>query len=226
MTAFVTDGKVNSAKQALRTAFWFDKRLLESALAFGNGEAARAAFGWVGAAVGDRAKEAGFTAEEVRALRWSDDFVHIGPDDLIWKFRAALGWASAMDREKSERGFRARQDEWFSEKLASVQIVSRWRMVNGVLIESVVPKINSVERCIAYAVGIYLLDRHGLRQAVKQCPFVSSPLSGLEAFFGRSRPGNVPHWFLQWPLSKRRFCCDQHAATYRQREKRKRDEQA
>jgi hypothetical protein len=227
VTTFVTDAPMESMDKALQATFDFDRRLIESALAFGNGDGASECFGWVAAAVQARARAAGFP--DVAALNW-----RLGPvdsDGLRWKFRVALGRSSELER--SGEAAQPVWDSWFTDQVAEMQIVSKWHVVKGKLIEVPVPRINTVERCLAYAIGIYLLDRHGFRRAIKQCPFIEDPFGEpldledkLKRAFDWHAAENIrrmPHWFLQWPLTKQQFCTAQHAATFRQRLKRARD---
>jgi hypothetical protein len=203
--------------------FAFDKRLLESALAFGNGGDARDCFEWVEAKVKALATAAGFTSAEVDRLSWRDDYVHVGPDQLVWRLRATLAAASRQVSRKSLLDEKRQKtlDDWFTKNLGSMQIVSKWRVEDGELSEIPVPLVNTVDRCITYATGVYLLDRHGFRRSVKQCPFVADPLEDpweqALHFHAPENIGRVPHWFLQFPLTKQRFCNDKHAAAFRQR---------
>jgi hypothetical protein len=244
----VTETQKKERREALQRAqadeFAFDRRLLESALAFGNGDEARQCFEWVEAAIQERARAAGCVSTEIASLKWKADWTGVPAPELRWKFRVSLGRSSRLQRERPSPSERKALDDWFTEQLAGAQTVLKSRMLDGEVYEVPIARLDNVERCIAYTIRLYLLDAHGFRRAVKQCPFVPSvPTSAerpienqqisvekrlesaairgaLQRVLNWHADQNIrqmPHWFLQLPVTKRLYCSDQHASADRQR---------
>jgi hypothetical protein len=200
----------------------FDRRLLESALKFGNGEGLEELFAWVPGEL-QRLAEPVCTPQDLKkaAFKWSDG--GFDAQYLRWQFRVCLGRFRRLE---------PRDDDLYNGQLSALEMVTKYRLVDGRLLKVAVPVVNSVARCISYAIHLYMSDAHGLRAAVKECPFVADPLDSMdeEAPWGLilnpttdENIRRIPHWFLQLPITKRRFCCEQHSAAFRQRIKRARD---
>jgi hypothetical protein len=190
----------------------FDLRLAASVVAFVNGQNAREAFSWVVEAQRLRVQRAGLASS---AAEWRDtDWEHIGASNLRWRFRftstAQFGTQYADPALHASPRLIAGMDELYSDQIKAVQIVTRWKLEGGSIHEYSIPRLDSVERCIAYVLGLAMLNRHGLRHAIKRCLF-------------RKSPDELHHFFMDIPTTKREFCCDQHAQTHRQRVKRARD---
>jgi hypothetical protein len=218
--------KKSQALQASEAAVLaMDRRLMESALKFGNGDDARTCFDWVSESIQERARAAGCSTRELASLKWAGWAVPAR--DLRWKLRVCLARSLEVQRSPLDAREQHQIDGWFTEQLAEVQTILKCRMVGGQVLEAPIPRLDSVERCVAYAIRLYLLDAHNFRRAVKQCPFVDDPLNDpLERALNWHADENirrVPHWFLQWPITKQLFCTKRHAWAYRQRLKRASD---
>src|SRR5262249_20675855 len=119
--------------------------------------------------------------------------------------------------------YQRKMDTWLTRQLNMVQIVIFWRVEAHGIVETAVPRLDSVERCLAYVIGLWLLDRHSLGRAIKQCPLIEDPDGARELSPGQPNYATLPPWFLQLPTSKRRFCSDRHRNAFDQRAKRARD---
>jgi hypothetical protein len=113
---------------------------------------------------------------------------------------------------------------FLTDHLSVLQIVTFWTVNPKLEVEEVsIPRLDTVERCIAYVLGMMLLNRHGLLYGMKRC-VLTEPLIDAKTINPRTgKPrviGTLPHFFLDLPNSKRQFCCVQHAATHRKRQER------
>lgn len=199
----------------------FDLRIAESFVAFLNGGRA-SVFDWVPAELARIAKLAGIESYAPTPLPRLDGRVWPEPELPITHETALRSNASAaahfIDRVlgHGEGGDDTHVLGFLNEQLEPFQLVTVWRVnTRGGIAETTVPRVDSVERCCAYVVGLMLLDRHSLRRGIKECR--------LEDVLLR-REGKVTgwtyHYFMDLPNSKRLYCCSTHAATDRKRRER------
>ncbi|HUG12607.1 MAG TPA: hypothetical protein VMM36_16445 [Opitutaceae bacterium] len=201
-----------------------DLRLARSFVGFLNGDSCREAFDWV---PDELSKLATAAKIQYQAAKFPD--MSVKPDPMKATPEVSLRWAAAVgvyfiecaDTSSNQLGL-ARDEfrhvrTYLSEQLAPFQLITVWQVGNdGTLKETAIPRLDSVERCVAYVLGLMLLDRHNLRRGIKRC----RKQDELQ-FEGKRIPGSVVmHFFLDLPNSKRLYCSEKHAATDRKRRER------
>lgn len=194
-----------------------DLRLVETVVEFMNGASA-AVFDWVGpefAQLADRAGVRNYTPRtrlEFDRHQWKQpEYAEAGLRSYVTAVVSFLGQYEDLSRAEM-----AAVRDRLNDVLATFQLVTAWQVGDrGALDEVTVPRLDTVDRCCAYVLGLMLLDRHNLRHGIKQCQLrkVILRIDGEAA-------GWMPHYFIDLPNTKRLYCCDQHAATDRKRRQR------
>jgi hypothetical protein len=213
----------------------FHRRLAQAVVDFVNGRvSAEAAFSWVPDAQRLQMARCGLDAKRIEFDRNWQSVKH---QELRIRFIACAGshWGrtlpkpipiesikappevmkqireAASDPAMQARWGRFMQDDWRTHNLESVQTILFWKMEDGKIREYAIPRLDTVERCVFYIVGLAMLNKYGLGRSIKRCPFRNT-----------DEQSSI-HFFIEHSVTKREFCTDQHAAAYRQRMKRARD---
>jgi hypothetical protein len=145
-------------------------------------------------------------------------FMTIDPDPSRPIFTAAdflspkAEWDDFWHRPNTKHTFA----RWINEQLAQFNEWTKLQLQNGAIISTSLVQLNTVERCVAYALALLIQNRHGLMERVRICPF-----------FGRDFA--KPHYFLDFRLESdgklargepQTYCTPRHANADRQRRRR------
>jgi hypothetical protein len=121
-----------------------------------------------------------------------------GDRSAALRFREAPVWEGQQ---------RPTPEEWVNGVLAVLPIYSRFVLKGRSFRLVSAPLLTTVQRCIAYAMAIIWTDRHGFRDRVRPCQFLTDPT-----------PGSLAHHYFLADDARQRFCSLAHSNAYRQRE--------
>jgi len=201
----------------------FELRLAASVVdVFNRKTPPSAAFDWVPSEQHQIAKLAGVE------VRWGSDVPRMRDNidtlkflEMTIAFTIAIGFGErGLDPDsKTDRLFL----KDVRSQLGSIQIVTFWNLLEAGHLEEVsIPRLDTTERCIAYVLGLMLLDRHGLRRGIKACRSSIDPDPYAPDATAEEIARNT-HFFIDIPNSKRQFCSEKHAQTWRKRVQRLRE---
>ncbi|MCC7200944.1 MAG: hypothetical protein IT483_15660 [Gammaproteobacteria bacterium] len=202
------------------TARTFDVEVVRSAVTFWNVWAAGPppgavlplrkivdqAFGWLPAVLSARA-----TAIEVEAPTWRGDAAQELVAAHCVMFRLLLGNVQHgfPAGTKIKTSTQQREDErWLDHWLAPLPIHTRLRYRDGQVVRLELPLLTTVQRCVAYAIGLVLENRWELSGRIRRCPFERHGLH----FFLDYRLDDAGH-FLP---GEQEYCCPDHSNAHRQ----------
>ncbi|MCP5359895.1 MAG: hypothetical protein R3E75_08200 [Steroidobacteraceae bacterium] len=100
--------------------------------------------------------------------------------------------------------------DWLNRVLGALPVYGRYHWTGRDVRFTSLPCLTSVQSCVAYAVALIRLDRHGLGARVRACGFVAD-----------ENKLNGQHLFMADDL-RQKFCCPAHNNAQRQREFRRR----
>lgn len=103
--------------------------------------------------------------------------------------------------------------QWLDEQLARVFVIERFRVEASGVRRVVVPCLNTLSRCAAYAVALMMENRWGVSDRVRICRFVPDPGQGFHIFLDYKLDANG----MLKVGRAREFCGPHHANAYRQR---------
>lgn len=182
-------------QQELQEAFSreFDLRLIRSFVDFLNGASSAESFSWVPGTYKKAAAALGFSnvPEKFSASKIDDETLR---EQTRQTYLGATYLVVAPDRS----AFGEMMSGFVNQQMRTMQVVNCWRIRDGKLVEISLPVLDTIPRCCIYALGLTLLDRHGLRESIRPC------LLDIESHTKR-------HWFFDPPGTKtRKYCCEQH----------------
>lgn len=210
--------KANRDEKLARDDREFDAQIVRSALDFYNSfhahptiatgqpysEIVERVFAWVPPVMELRAKGAGVDPANVR-WRNTETGRDISAASTVLLFN--VGAFKGGDSIEFANGRRITTEQWLNEVFAALPIYSRFNIEKGEIRLASVPCLTGVQQCIAYALALIKLNRHGFGELVRRCEFLTD-----------ERPGSLAHHYFLADDPRRQFCSPAHGNAHRQRE--------